>query len=134
MLISITVTDPLIQKFFEAAEHGNIKGVADMINNGLSVDTIDEKGYTALMWAAYKGANKLIDLLLEKKADINKQDQGGLTALHWAAFKGFTSIAKSLLQAGASRNIEDKKGHTPLELARKYNKEKVARLLDHEQH
>ena len=49
------------------------------------------------MYASYVGHDKIVDLLLEKKADVNVEANDGGTALMWAASCGNEAVAYFLL-------------------------------------
>ena len=51
------------------------------------------------------------------------------TALHCAAQQGHVDEAAFLLERGANRDIKDTRGRTALELAEKYGREEVVKLL-----
>lgn len=57
--------------------------------------------YSALMFFAYKGSLKEIQLLLDKQADVNLKDIRGATALHYALVKGHMEAAELLQKNGA---------------------------------
>lgn len=56
---------------FAAVEHGDFDEVKKMIDAGVDVNQMNPKGRTPLMWAAYYGHDKIVELLLEAKADPN---------------------------------------------------------------
>lgn len=86
-------------------------------DEGRNVDSIDEKGRTALFFAAGIGSEKCVRMLLEEGADLHWQDEDGYTALHLAAGYVHTSVVKVLLEFGANPEEEDKKGRSPLSLS-----------------
>ena len=89
-------------------------------------------GWTALMWASYKGHTTMVSLLLSHSADINTQGPHHTTSLLWAAGRGHTAIAKQLLARGAKVNIGDKFGTTPLIWACRKGYFEICRsLLEH---
>ncbi|KAG0717264.1 Kinase D-interacting substrate [Chionoecetes opilio] len=71
-------------------------------------------GWTALMWACYKGHSDLARYLLARGADPGTQGQHYMTSLVWAAGRGHTEIVHYLLDHGAKANVGDKFGTTPL--------------------
>ncbi len=60
-----------------------------------------EKGQTPMWWAATNGSTELIELLLQKGADINISDSHGSTPLCTAASSGKHTTVKLLLENGA---------------------------------
>jgi len=61
----------------------------------------EQQGHTPLMLAAKWGQPEIVELLLSKGADPNKQTVYGWTALHYAVGKINTGVASMLLDAGA---------------------------------
>ena len=59
----------------------------------------------------------MVQLLLERGADVNRQRYDGLTALTEAAIGGYVDIAKLLIEAGADVNAKNSVGQTALTLA-----------------
>lgn len=89
------------------------------------VNQSDRHGRTALILAASEGHLAIIDILLERGADLRCQDKDGLSALSWACLKGHYNAAVSLLNNGADVNHADNSGRTPLDLATFYGDVKL---------
>jgi len=49
----------------------------------------------------------MVNLLIEKGADVNHKKTGGENALEWAIFNGHDEVAKLLLKAGAKKNFSN---------------------------
>ncbi|RYP70200.1 hypothetical protein DL771_005587 [Monosporascus sp. 5C6A] len=90
------------------------------------------KGQTPLSWAAEKGHKEIVQLLLDKGAEIDAKDSNSRTPLSWAAEKGHKEIVQLLLDKGAEIDSKDKiYSQTPLSwAARNRHKEIVQLLLD----
>ena len=56
------------------------------------VDTQDDQGTTALMWATQRNNIELVKLLLDNFADISVKDNDGKTAQDWARTKEYVQI------------------------------------------
>ena len=67
-------------------------------------------GLTLLMGAAYRGHERVIELLLQRGAEINQQASNGVTALMDAASKGHERVVELLLQRGAQVNLQTDSG------------------------
>ncbi|KAH8155753.1 uncharacterized protein LAJ45_00763 [Morchella importuna] len=90
----------------------------------------DSLGVTALMWAASKGHEPLIRLLLEKgAAGVNDRDDEGLTALHRAASEGHIEIIESFLKHCADIHARTDDFSTVLHWAVTSRSEDVVRLI-----
>lgn len=93
--------------------------------------------WTALLWASYKGKNhvapsflnfkpifpqklirlftfiisghtQVVELLVERGADVNAHDNYHISSIHWASGRGHANIVKILLQNSAKVNKGDK--------------------------
>uniref|UniRef100_A0A0G4HXP8 EF-hand domain-containing protein n=1 Tax=Chromera velia CCMP2878 TaxID=1169474 RepID=A0A0G4HXP8_9ALVE len=103
------------KKLLDGARNGHLKHVEEAIKNQVDVNFCEPPyNKSALIYAAYKGFDNIIKVLLEKGADINQADGEGRTALHEAAFHGKLSTVQLLCDRGANYNLCDEEGHTPL--------------------
>jgi ankyrin repeat protein len=78
----------------------------------------NRSGQTALSWAAMGGHEAMVELLLEKGADMECRSNDYRKPLWWAAKKGHKAVVKLLLEKGAdvecnSRN-DSRNGWAPL--------------------
>ena len=107
------------------------KVVKHLLDNGANPDLVDKDGNPALTNAVRLRNSKgpLIELLLDKNAQIDKAGEYGMTALHFAAYNGHLEVAKLLLTKGAKIDLPDNKGQTPLHYAAENGKSAVAELL-----
>ncbi|KAF0484277.1 Collagen alpha-5VI chain [Gigaspora margarita] len=70
-----------------------------LINHGVDINHANDKDETALHKAAYHGHQQIVQILLEKKADIIKAvSKDGWTSLHFAAAAGHIEVIKILLK------------------------------------
>jgi len=81
---------------------------------------------TALHVATIHGHQPIVQLLLDRGADINAEDRDCRTPLHLVADQGRDDIASLLLQRGAKVDVRDVSKLTPLHLASQF---KVAEVL-----
>ncbi len=81
---------------------------------GADVAKKDEKGATALHWAATNGHESTVEMLLTHQADIEARDIGNQTPLHVAALAGRKDVVQILLTAGAEINSLSLGRLTPL--------------------
>ncbi|WQF78469.1 Putative NACHT nucleoside triphosphatase, P-loop containing nucleoside triphosphate hydrolase [Colletotrichum destructivum] len=68
----------------------------------------------ALHLAAESGDNTIVELLLQKGADVQGQDESGRSPLCMASARGHLRIAETLLGEGADINHADSHGRNPL--------------------
>lgn len=89
----------------------------EFLRAGISPNTSDPWGQTALMYAAEAGNLPVVQMLLQHGANVNAKDEGGNTALHYSATSNSNSVPFILLAAGANINAINMCGETPLDRA-----------------
>jgi ankyrin repeat protein len=90
----------------------------------------DDQQRTPLMWAAYANISDterlakidasragMVEVLVQKGANINAQDEHGWTPLMWASWSGLTKTAQRLIDLGADVAMPDTRGNTALMMA-----------------
>jgi len=75
------------------------------------------------------GWKEAAEVLLNHKANVNKQDKEGYTPLMRAAFNSHDEIVKLLLAKGADPKLKEKKGKTALDLAEENKCTAVVEIL-----
>eukprot|EP00929_Paragymnodinium_shiwhaense_P118796 TRINITY_DN90700_c0_g1_i1.p1 TRINITY_DN90700_c0_g1~~TRINITY_DN90700_c0_g1_i1.p1 ORF type:complete len:328 (+),score=61.37 TRINITY_DN90700_c0_g1_i1:60-1043(+) len=86
-----------------------------MLQNGPR-NTGHDVGLTPLMYASQGGRLRIVQMLLDSKAEVNALEEDGLTALHFAAASNEFDIARVLVARGADVNIADDSGKAPLDI------------------
>ena len=108
-----------------AAVDGRLELARLLLNNGaninwqsgrqLSESVYDSSaGWSALAQAAGAGHRDVVELLLDRGADINIRWDFGRTALHEAAIYGRASVVELLLSRGVEADARDLNGETAL--------------------
>ncbi|MFA0924352.1 ankyrin repeat domain-containing protein [Xanthomonas fragariae] len=115
--------------FFDAAREGRQDMLAEFIRSHYDLNTRDEKGYTALILAAYHGQRPAVEQLLNAGADPCAQDKRGNTALMGAIFKGELGIAKRLMQADCAPDQRNNAGQTAAMYAALFQRTDVLKEL-----
>ena len=82
-----------------------------------------------LSWAAEKGHNFVVKLLLDNKAHVDLLDQTKRSPLSYAAANGHEAVVNLLLKSSAEVNSRDKEERTPLSWAAENGHGAVAKLL-----
>ena len=72
---------------------------------------------------------RVVELLIERGAEVNAKTDTGFVALFWAARYGHEGVAKVLITHGADVNAKDKDGMTALKWATPNQQTKVIGLL-----
>jgi hypothetical protein len=109
-----------------AAQANKVKVVELLLDRGVDKDVRFKyesetriTSYTALHAAAIHGCNEVVDLLVERKADINAVDNFGRTPLIWAIVYRRVEMVKKLLSAKAIVWLLDGYDETALNYAEK---------------
>lgn len=128
-----------VEAFMRAAGEGDIPRVQEFLASGMPVDTIDEKGCTALIYAFDNLA--MVQVLLAAGANSNgpEPEPASLTPLIQVATLGRIDTVRALLQAGADPNFRSYfplshkrpgyKTRTAIDHARSNRHKKVVELL-----
>mmetsp|Transcript_126083 Transcript_126083/g.223277 ORF Transcript_126083/g.223277 Transcript_126083/m.223277 type:complete len:652 (+) Transcript_126083:189-2144(+) len=97
--------DALIDKFFSAADAGNIKEVVAHLDKGMYVNTADDSGTSAMSIAAAGGHLEVVRELIGRRGDVNSRDKEGDTVLGCAVGEGKKDIVQLLLEHGADPKV-----------------------------
>lgn len=90
-----------------AATAGDLVKVKELLAAGVDVNAANAYGGTALAFAADKGHAAVVDLLIERGANINARDSFyGSTPLAWAVRHEHLEIVRTLLAKGAQGESE----------------------------
>lgn len=112
-----------------ASENGNLGALRAAIRAGQLIDKRNSIGRTALMIAAEKGSDAIVDELLANRASIDSVDNEGNSALILAAKEGKESTVRRLLREGADPASANAEGLTALRIASANGHEDVVREL-----
>ena len=122
------------EKLFEAAKSGDVSGVKSLLEAGVEVDAVDERGWTALFMACHnpeldRGFPEIVSMLIEAGADFEKPIGYGIRPLMIAAGYGEAAVVEVLLKAGAQFGAKNEGGRTALQMATDKNYIDVINLL-----
>ena len=94
--------------FLVACENGNRK-IAELLLAAGDADVTytDEKGRTALHYAAHRGYLDIVKILIDKGADIDYEDHDGETPLYFSLLQKQKQTALYLLDKEARININE---------------------------
>lgn len=99
------------------------------INNISNVNLPDRSGNTPLIWAAIHGYTFIAELLLQHRADVNRQNKDKYSALMLAVMNRHIDIVKILIDARADLDLQNKCGFTALILAAINNHAEIVKIL-----
>ncbi|GFT45476.1 ankyrin repeat domain-containing protein 29 [Nephila pilipes] len=120
---------PTPEILHRAALRGDVKLLERALGAGISVDSSDQEGTTALILACIHNHYDCAKMLLEHGANPSAQRMTGSNSLSYAAYGGFLPIVKLLLQYGVNIEPEEKGGATPFLFACLLNHADVAQEL-----
>lgn len=86
-------------EFMDAAFNGHLDTITNFINKEIDINTQDEYGFTALMWAVLEGHLEIVTKLLKTPGiNVNKKNIDGFTALMIAASESNIPVIATLLK------------------------------------
>lgn len=104
---------------------GNEKLVLALLSLGAKINAKDEQGRTALFFAS----NKMAEILIKHKADVNARNNSKETVLILASKAGYEELVELLLISGAQVDAKDNSNRTALKWALVMGHDKVAKIL-----
>jgi ankyrin repeat protein len=81
------------------------------------------------MWALELHDTQILDLMLEKGANVNHQDAAGNSCLFWMCQYNWNDIVKYLTIKGADQNIASNNGFYPIHIAAQKADAEIINLL-----
>jgi ankyrin repeat protein len=102
----------------DAVEADDIGQVAELLDSdpGL-LETRNVLNDTPLHVAAQQGHRGVVELLVNRGADVNATGNQNFTPLHYAVQEDYLDLASFLLQHGADVEMKTRQGATPLQVA-----------------
>jgi cytohesin len=120
----------------DAVRAGDLGRVRNLVADGADIHGLDTRpgvaggnGRRPLNWAALNNDTKMIELLLELGADIDRQNLSGFTPLHHAVEAEAVEAIELLLSRGADTTIKNGRNLTPAEFARASRRNRAAEAL-----
>ena len=79
-------TMPTLEQVFSMCRNGRFKRLSEALDLGFPVDTADQYGNTLLLLASQQTNQRIVEMLLDRRANINHQNNLGNTPLHYAMY------------------------------------------------
>ena len=103
----VLVVTGLAGPIHDAIMNGNIDEVQWQLDAGVDVNEESSKGLTPLHYAASAGHNDIVELLIERGANVNATDSGkGATPLDYAHWRDHEEVIETLNAHNAQREHE----------------------------
>ncbi|KAK0056481.1 Usher syndrome type-1G protein [Biomphalaria pfeifferi] len=118
----------MVERFINAAKDGYVDLLREATRKDLN--TADEDGMTATLWAAANGNLEALRLIVGREGDVDKSDYMGYTALHHAVSRGHMGVVSYLVNWGCNIYALDNDLHSALDIASMHNRPEIVRFLD----
>ncbi|MBU0585888.1 ankyrin repeat domain-containing protein [Candidatus Micrarchaeota archaeon] len=113
-----------------AANSGSAEIIALLLETGAKTDIATMvTGVTPLILAAGKGHEKVVQVFIDFKLDLNVRDEGENTALIKATMNNHIKMVDLLIKAGADVTLKNDDDQTALDIAREKGYKEIARML-----
>lgn len=91
-----STTRPDAKSLVTAAANGQLNAVRQLLREGADVDERGSFAETALHWAAAKGDGRMVDLLIDGGAFVQKYDRQGRSPADVAKYFGHLELSQKL--------------------------------------
>lgn len=113
-----------------ACRYDNFEFVEMLLNLGADLNASSEdRGYTAVMDAVWRGNEKITKYLIDKGAELNTINKEGQTNLILAVGANRESLVKLLAENGADPDVKDMMGMSAYTYSVLFKKEKLVEIL-----
>ena len=105
------------KKLWIAAASGDVCTIRSLIADGVDVMAMNDHGWTALHYAAWRDQANAVRVLRKAEAELEAKTNAGWVPLHFAAWEVGGKAVQVLIDAGADIEARDEDDFTPLHFA-----------------
>jgi len=117
-------------KLHDACSSGDIAVATFLLDKGADIHARNRMGATPLWVAAVYDQKEIVELLLEREANINALDRRRQCTPLWIAVRnGNKDTVELLIRKGANIHTSDNEGRTPLAIAKQRGHTEIVELL-----
>lgn len=114
-----------------AVRYDNLELVNRLISMSADINCVsDDRGYTPIMDAVWRGNKEITELLIKKGADLNTINKEGQNNLVLAVGANKIEICELLAKNGANPDIKDSMGMSAYEYAKLFKKTEIIEILE----
>ncbi|KAL6223307.1 hypothetical protein ACLB2K_006694 [Fragaria x ananassa] len=106
-----------VDALLEAARYDDMEDITSLVSQGVSLDSKDSQGRTALHMACANGHLDVVEYLISRGVDLNATNMEMNTPLHWACLNGHIEVVKKLILAGATVGVLNSYEKSPIDEA-----------------
>ncbi|EGX53194.1 hypothetical protein AOL_s00006g572 [Orbilia oligospora ATCC 24927] len=100
-----------------------------LAGDGVDLELADNRGRTALLFAAKEGYEDIMRVLIDSGANPEAKNSSGEAAISLAVGNGHESIVQMLIGIGVNLEVKDHRGQTPLFIAARNGSDSIFRRL-----
>lgn len=100
-----------------AAGNNHYETCEVLLRAGISKNARTKVDRTSLHFACYEGHDRIVELLLANKCEVDPKDMLRMTPLHWSVERKYRKCVDLLLKHGADPSVKSKFDKTPLSIA-----------------
>jgi ankyrin repeat protein len=118
-------------RLFSSAANGDVVGLEYALYHLARIDgrCVNKGGMTALHMACMHGHLEVVQILLDRGANVHVRDNNGSFPLHVAAAFNHADVCRLLLEYGADPDRKDWRNMTALEVAQQNKAERAVAML-----
>jgi ankyrin repeat protein len=130
-LVNVQCGERMRTRLMYAARAGNVARVLWLLARGAQTELKDERGWTALVWAAFSGHDEVVQALVAAGADVHaRAGATSITPVYASCWRGHVDVLRTLIAAGANIGSTTSKNEaTPIYIGSQEGHTEIVRTL-----